>query len=187
MKLRILKFETRYPANRDAQDFVLLAPVGEATDKSQTWFNIKSIRPRPQDIEAAENGGLSQRAMIARWEIVGPAYEAWKAGNEIPETGTPLGAWAALDAMQVEAMKRRGIRTVEEAAEMNDDTVTALGIPNARKLPALAKSWLSGRGDAKLADELATAQERMAAMEEMIAEMQRDKPKRGRPPKEAAA
>lgn len=183
--IRVWKFETRYKGDK-GQDWVLVSPTGEVGNKCQTWHPVKHIMP-PQEV--SEDDGLSVKDMRAKWEIIGPAYNAWKEGNEIPENGTALVAWPALDAGKIEALKRAGVRTVEEVRLMNDATVKALPFPDARKLPALAATWLDGRGSAEMAETLESQREQMEQMAQMIADLQADKekPKRGRPPKVDAA
>lgn len=182
--IRIWKFETRYKGDR-GEDWVLISPTGEAGNRTQTWHMVKTIRP-PEEI--GDDEGLSMKAMRAKWEVIGPAYAAWKEGNEIPENGTPLVAWPALDAGKVEALKRAGIRTVEEVRSMNEATMKALPFPEARKLPKLAGQWLDGQGEARMAETIEQQKEQLDAMAQMIADLQaaQEKPKRGKAEKAAA-
>lgn len=187
--LNIIKFETRFKPGGGAQDFVLVAPQGAGFDKTRTWHRVDKIRP-PANPSPEVRDSLSFIDMDAKWQIIGPAYEAWKTNNEIPEVGTPLGAWAALTQEQAEHLKKQGIRTVEDVASMNDRTIEALGWPDARKLPPLAAKYLEGADDSEKDRKLAEMEERLAAMQELLEEqMKQEPPKRGpgRPKKDEAA
>lgn len=188
--VKIVKFETRYPPNKDPQDWVLLAPPGEAFMKTRTWHPVSHINPaarkKTEHLAKIEPGSDishladSEAAMLYRWWNIEPAYRAWKKGNEIPVEGTPLAAWAGLNAKQADALRGFGIYTVEEVRSIDDKTLDALRWPDARKLPKLAADFLNGSDVAAKDAQIAEMQERMAAMEEMLAA----KPKRGRPKKE---
>ncbi len=167
--IRIVEFQTRYPANRDPQDWVLVAPIGDGFSKTQTWHRVARIKP-PEDADDTTRNGLSYKDMEAKWSVIGPAYEAWKAGNELPETGTPLEAWSGVSKEQVKVLKALDVRTVEDVRDMGDSTMSKLRMPNARQLPKLAGDYLSGADTAAKDAEIAEMKEKMAAMEEMLAE-----------------
>ena len=84
-------------------------------------------------------------------------------------------------------LRRLGIKTVEDVANMSESTATKLPFPNARKLSGLAAEFLSGKSKADTEAELADMREKMLAMEEMLAEQMAEKRKPGRPRKEAEA
>ena len=190
MTTRVIEFKTVYRVGKDPVDKVLLAPAGAAFEKTRTWHAIKDIKPA-EDADNNVKESLNYQAMLGRWETIGPLYEAWKKGQELPETGTPLEAWGGVTAEQVAALKAMGIRTVEDVAEMGDRAAEQLRMPNARKLPELAKSFLGNTDMAARDAENAELKERIAAMEEMLAEkMNEDAPKKrgpGRPKKAEAA
>ncbi len=151
-----------------------------------TPVRIKDITPEGKDIE---EGNMSHDALLGRWSIIGPRYEAWKKGEELPEGGTPLAAWAGLDPDQVKALKAEDIRTVEDIAVMGEAVCKRLGFPNAVSLPKMAQEYLDGQTAAEKDAELVTLKEKMAAMEAMLEEtMKPEAPaKRGRPRKAEAA
>lgn len=181
MNVRVIDFKTEYRVGKDPVDKVLVAPSGPAFEKTQTWHRIEKIRP-PVDADENFKASQSYQAMLARWEVVEPAYNAWKNGQEIPETGTPLDAWSGVTADQARALKAMGIKTVEAVRDMGDAAMSELRMPNARQLPKMAASWLETSDAAAKEAENAELRERIAAMEEMLAERQ-EQPKRGRPPK----
>ena len=180
----ITGFKTSYNGQK-AVDMVEIAPSGEAFDRTKTWHRIPSLKPP----ENPNLDSMSHLAMIERWKVIGPAYEAWRSGNAIPEDGTPLAAWSAVTPEQADVFKRMGIRTIEDVADMGEGATAKLPFPNARKFPQLAKDFLSGKSKADAAIEMDAMREKMAAMEEMLAGYMNTEEKRGpgRPRKEAAA
>lgn len=182
MTFAVLEFKTDYTSGK-AVDKVLVAPIGEGFDRSQTWYPVHTLEPK-----GSEKGQMAD-IMRARWDVIGPKYNAWKKGEEVPESGTPLGAWAGLSADQAKYLKAMGIVTVEQVAEMNDSAIERLPFPGRRDLPKLAKTFLASKGEADLAAKNAELQERIAAMEDMLLDRSDDKPKRGpgRPRKDEAA
>lgn len=193
--IHVIEFKQVIRPGREPVDMVLLGPQGAGNDRTRTWHRVDKIRPPEtrkdgQPLGDSEKASLSYKDMVAKWTVIGPKYEAWKAGNAIPENGTPLAAWAAISQEQGERLKQLGIVTVEGVAEMNDRTTEMLGWPDARKLPGLAKKYLSGQDVAAKDAEIEEMKERMAAqqalLEELLAAQQQAAPKRGRPRKDAA-
>lgn len=179
--ISVLQFKTEYPAGKKPVDMVLIAPKGEGHLKTQTWHRVSKLVP-PKDVDDTTRESLSYQDMAAKWSIIGPAYEAYKAGNEIPESGTPLAVWNYVTPEMAGALKAMGIKTVEDVRDMGDGAVSRLPFPNARKLPELARKFLDGSDAAQKDAENAELKERLAALEELLAERV-EKPKRGRPPK----
>ena len=185
--LSILEFKTLYEVGKEPVDMVLVAPKGEGHQKTQTWHRVSKLRP-PAGVDDSTRDSLSYQDMEAKWSVIGPAYEAWKDGNELPESGTPLAAWSGVNTEMATALRAMGFKTVEDVRDMGDGAISKLPFPNARKLPELAGKWLDGADSAAKDVENAELKERLAALEELLAET--TKPKRGRPPKqteEAAA
>lgn len=181
MTIRVVKFRQSY-ANGKAVDEVLIAPSGESFMKTQTWYRVDKLRP-PEHIEERDMSSIHTLAMVSRWSVIGPAYDAWRSGTEVPETGTPLAAWAGVSADQVEILKSMAIRTVEDVRDMSEGVFTRLPFPNARQLPKLAKDYLDGADVASKDAKMAEMQERMDAMAEMLEKATAPAPKKN---KEAA-
>lgn len=181
--LNVVEFKTQYRASKDPVDWVLISPLGPDLDKTQTWHRINKIRP-PEDVDSNVRESLSYQDMVAKWSVIGPAYEAWKNGHELPETGTPLDAWSGVTRDQAKFMKDMGIKTVEDVRDMPDATMEKLRIPNVRSLPGLAKKYLEGESLASKDAEIEEMKEQIRVMAEMLEE---SKPKRGRPKKEPEA
>ena len=180
--LSILEFKTLYAIGKEPVDMVLVAPKGEGHLKTQTWHRVSKLRP-PANADESARDSLSYQDMAAKWSLIGPAYDAWKDGNELPESGTPLAAWSGVTAEMAQAMRSMGFKTVEDVRDMGDGAVSKLPFPNARKLPELAAKWLEGTDSAVKDAENAELKERLAALEELLSERTQEKPKRGRPKK----
>lgn len=179
MSFFIREFYTNFDSGR-AVDYVVLSPRGEGAERVSTPLRIKDILPP----EKPNMDNLSHRVMVERWKEIGPAYEAWKEGNSIPEDGTPLGAWPGVSQAQAEHLKRMGATTVEHVRDLSPEECAKLPWPDARKLPALAGEFLKSQDAAASQRENEALKERIAAMEEMLAEKKRGP---GRPKKEPEA
>jgi hypothetical protein len=185
MDIRVIEFKTVYKGDRGI-DMVHVAASDAFTDTGtlthSTWHRVKDIIP-PEHEE-----GMRADFMRARWKTIQPIYEAWRSGNEIPETGTPLAAWSGLTDTQAEALRRIHIFTVEQAQDMTEAQIGRINLPNARAIKLAAAEYLSGRDKADLIAELQKAREQNEAMMELLAEREEEKkPRRGRPPKVDAA
>lgn len=189
MSIRVVEFKTEYRTGKPPVDMVLIAPIGENFEKVRTWLRVNEMRP-PQNVDEVLASSPSYQAMIARWEIVSRAHEAWKNSTELPEDGLPLAAWSGVTAEQATVLRRMGVLTVENVAAMGEQALAQLPWPNARKLPQMAREYLSGQSGAEKDAMIADMQERMAAMEALLAEkIETTEPKRGpgRPRKDEAA
>lgn len=179
----IIGFKTEYVGDR-ATDWVEIAPTGESFERTHTWHRIKDLKPR-DDVDDARQSSLSYRAAQARWDRIEPAYEAYKRGQDIPLDGTPLAAWAGVTPEQAALLRGMGIKTVEGVRDMGEGAVARLPFPNARKLPELAKAFLSSVSESAKDAEMAALKERLAAMEAAMGQPEKRGP--GRPRKETEA
>lgn len=183
--IRVIEFKEDYSSGK-AVDMVLIAPIGEAHQKTQTWHRVDKLRPTGK-MKANVRNADSLVALEARWSVIGPAFDAWKSNSAIPETGTPLAAWSGVTSDQAGFLKGMGMLTVEDVASASVEAVAKLPFPNARKLPELAKAFLSSEDETKKDKRIAEMEERMAAMTEMLEAQMAGKPKRGRPEKTEVA
>lgn len=156
---------------------------------SSTWHRVDRIRPG-EDPKTPEKDAMFQ----ARWNVVGPAYEAWKIGQAVPETGTPLGAWHGVSTEQADAIRRSGITTVEALAEMSEDMLRRPALPGMRQLREAARKWIAGKADMERDREMEAMKAQLEVAMEMLAEARAKDPadaegepeapkRRGRPPK----
>lgn len=185
MDIKVIRFSTVYAVGKPDADWVEFTSK-DAIDESgnprhSTWENIKRIQP-PEYIDN-DDGGLKMAALRSQWAQIEPSYLAWKQGMSMPETGTPLGAWAGVNVDQANALRGIGIKSVEAVANCSEGLLANAPLPNMRDIKRQAAIWLEGQDKAGLTAQLADLEAKNAAMLEMLAEMQADKPKRGRPAK----
>lgn len=124
------------------------------------------------------------------------SYDAWKAGLEAPVDGTRVEDWPSITPAQIKQLRAGGVRTVEDLAAANENTVNRIGM-GGRALKQKAQAWLdSASGAGKAAEELNalrqrtkeqddTIQDLMKKVEGLQAALGETKPKRGRPRKDA--
>ena len=187
--LRIIAFETKYDANGKSADWVHFTS-GDALSESgnlthSTWERVSKLVP-PDFIEN-DDGGDKIKALRGQWSQIEPHYEAWRRGHEIPEDGTPLGAWPGVSHDQAEALRKVGLNTVQKIASCPESILSRPPLPNMRELKGQATLWLEGRGKADLERQLEEQRQQIAAMMEMLAEREPEKRGPGRPRKEAEA
>lgn len=183
--IRVLGFKQEYRPDGRVIDMVHFTSSDAMTENGEpthsTWERVSRLMP-PDYIEN-DDGGLKMGALRLQWSHIEPRYEAWKKGQEIPETGTPLGAWPAIDQARADALRGAGLRTVEDVANVTENLLSRAPLPNMRALKEQAIAFLENRSVSARDAEIAELREQNAAMLEMLAELQADKPKRGRPPK----
>ena len=189
MDIRVLEFSRKFRKDKPL-DSVLIAPA-HSVQTSQTWHRVDHINPenlKEYDGSAPLNAGDRRFHLEAMWSVVKPHYEAWLKGEEIPEDGTALAAWAGVDASQARELKAAGIRTVEELSTITDAAMARVKLPDVRRLREQAALFLDGKGANEMAEALAATNEKLEAALAVIAEMQEaSPPKRGRPKKAEAA
>lgn len=163
----IVQFRTTYPVGRPPVDWVCVAPSGESYTRTQTWHRVDKIRP-PENVDDGVKSSPSYQAMMGRWSVIGPKYEAWKSSNEIPDDGIALAAWSGVTPEIAEILRRQGIKSVESVAAMSPDLASKLPMPNARKLPQMAKDFLESRDKVAEQNRIADLEEQLAAMRELL-------------------
>lgn len=187
MDIKVLRFKTEYRPGRPELHWVEFTSH-DALDEGgnprhSTWEMVNKLRP-PASINN-DDGGLKMAALRSQWAQIEPHYDAWCAGRELPESGTPLGAWPGVNVDQAEALKSCGLNTVEGVANASETLLMAPPLPNMREIKRQAMIWLEGRSNSDLTARLAELEAQNAAMLEMLAEKNEPKRGPGRPPKQA--
>lgn len=195
-----IRFETRMREDRIAsleqghkvyvdEDWVIVTPRGGRDSTENTvkqWFSNIS--------DSAQRGQYPDEWVKAFKQ----AYTAFKEGREMPVVGTPLRALTSLfSPAEVENCASLHVRTLEELAQANEETIGRLGMMG-RELKQRAEQAVKlneGKEDAlkiaALQTDLKTKNDRIDELEKLIRDMQvqlsqlnQDGPRRGRPPKE---
>ena len=185
MSLQVVKFKTEYKGGSPV-DWVEIAANGIAYDKCRTWLRVEKMRPS-EDVAEDDRGSASYMAMVSRWNDVEPHYDAWKNGEELPETGTPLAAWAGVSPDQARHLRSIRIKSVEDVRGMDEKTMASLPFPNARQMPGLAAAFLEGKVGADKDAEMAEMREMLETMQAALNENAAAKAKAKPAPKIKAA
>lgn len=56
------------------------------------------------------------------------SYDAWKAGQEMPETGTSIRNWPAITPAEIQQLIRGGCKTIEDLAQWPDGSLGKFGM-----------------------------------------------------------
>lgn len=199
--IRVLGFEQRFEYNAEtgkhdrAEDWCIYAPTSDIQG-SQNEDAIRRLKPSFEKLAGnEENRNMRHAFMENRWRMIEPAYNAWKSGHELPESGTPLQAWPGINAHQANALRMAGIRSVEDIAEMTENGMAKVQMPGVRSIVQQAKAFLEAADQSvtshrmvQLEEQNKALSERLEAAIEMLesrdAQPAEDAPKkRGRPPK----
>lgn len=150
---------------------------------TQTTERVRLMLPDPEKM-GEDTDGEKLRFMSARWAQIEPAFRAFLDGQEIPINGTALAAWPGITPEQADGLRSAGLRTVEEVANLAENLLEKVRLPNMRDLRTQAKLFLENSDAAKAAEEVAAKDqiiaemsERMAAMEALLEEMTKPKGK----------
>lgn len=136
--------------------------AGRKVFKNVNMANItppgtKDVFPRVAEEWLAD---IRQKSMDGRWpaqwvEHFEAQFKAWKAGQDIPESGTPLKGWPLLSPAEVNNLIGANVRTVEDLAALTEEGIRNAGM-GARALRDKARAWLeTATGPGKLAEEVA--------------------------------
>jgi len=98
-------------------------------------------------------------------------FEAWKKGEEIPLTGTPIKGWPIISPAAGAAIIKAGYLTVEDLANAPDQEVTAIGM-GAISFKQKAKTWLEQAANSgKVVERLTALEIELASMKALNAEL----------------
>ena len=111
-------------------------------------------------------------------------YDLFKEGQEAPPNGTHVREWPHLSPSQVQNFVAARIITVEDVANLTEEALGRVGL-GTRELRDKAREWLASRDMARNAlQENDALKAQLAELTARLAELEADKPKRGRPAKE---
>lgn len=95
------------------------------------------------NIDRNLNEGRIPEKWAEHWK---ESYKRWKAGQEIPLSGTPIKGWGVISPAQQANLIAMNCRTVEDLAAANDDGLRRMGM-GAVDLRTKARVWLSSMSD----------------------------------------
>lgn len=99
-------------------------------------------------------------------------YAAFKEGQTAPEMGLSVKEWPSLSKAQVHNLLAAGVRTVEDAAAMNEPTMQRVGM-GAREIKAKAVAYIESREQNKAAEKIAALQADLANRDTTIESLEK--------------
>jgi len=144
-------------------DWVSYSPAG-FLNANTTESRVAHLIPSKKHLAAPD--AFETKIMLLRWNQIKPAYELWKAGNEIPTYGTPLTQWTGVKPAYIAEFKKHGITTVEGVRDMMESHLERIKLPNIRYLKTEAGLFLGNSDKAKSAAREADMQRRLQELEE---------------------
>lgn len=157
------------PGEMRARDWVKWVKKGDAMRSvvEESIDRLKRLEGRP--------GPDGTPGMPNEWTVIKPAYEAWKAGQELPVDGTALEAWSGVTAEQARALRAIHIYTVEDFANMNDSAMAKVPFPNVRGMIRNAKAYLETLNrDTSIEVALSSRDAEIDLLKAQLAEMRND-------------
>tara|TARA_R110000787_G_scaffold44813_5_gene109656 strand:- start:803 stop:1414 length:612 start_codon:yes stop_codon:yes gene_type:complete len=123
------------------------------------------------------------------------AYEAWKEGREAPVNGTDLKNWPGVTPAQLKTCQNATIRTVEDLAEANADSIGKLGMGGVSMMEK-AKAYLKSANINKTSEQITaltvkvddlteSIKKKDSQISELIEQLDEQPKKRGKNRKEA--
>lgn len=168
MQIRIVKFWTKYPPNgRPPVDMVEYCAPGMA-QKATTVARISDLNRIRHNVDGDDTAG---QTALRRWQMIEPAYNAWKQGQALPEHGTPLAAWPGISAEQAEVFRTFGFKTVEDIAGATSSIVAKVQLPGVMEIQANAKRFLASFDQNKVAANLAEKDQQIALLTDQLEEL----------------
>lgn len=168
--IRVMKFFTKYkepltpqpdaPLVLNEEHWVEWVRLGEGGGGSTCNEAIKRLMPRPERNQPAR----------LEWMVIGPAYEAWKKGEETPLNGQALYTWAGASRELADLLKQHNILTVEDLAAYPDHKLQNIPIPGLREIRNRAKVTVEMRDNTEIALEVARRDEVIATMQAQAAQ-----------------
>lgn len=129
--------------------YALITPQG-SRDKvekiAEEWLAQMSVEAQQQRIP---------QAFAAHYKAI---FKLWKEEGEVPITGTPIKTWPPCSPAQVATLLAVGVKTVEDLAICNEETIARLGM-GGRALKQEAANWVEAKaGTGKVAAEITALQ-----------------------------
>jgi hypothetical protein len=114
------------------EEFVYITPPGS---KDRIERKVSEWLPQIRDQMKQD------RLPLAFVQYYESAYKEWKETGEVPLHGTYIKNVAIFSPAQIETMLKAGIKTVEDLAAANEESISRLGM-GGRALKMQAENWL---------------------------------------------
>lgn len=160
-------FETRGEEDRNASieaghfvardvDYAIITPMG-SKDRIERQADEWLAKLKQDVVE----GRFKQEWLNAYNSM----YKDWKAGSETPLTGTAVENWPAASPAQVKTLRQFQVRTIEDLAVANEETLARLGM-GGRGLKQKAIDWLASADSGKSAEALSALKVEVESLKE---------------------
>lgn len=151
-----VKFEVRSIEDREAS-----IEAGHYVGKDVIYALVTPTGSKDQLVQVADDWlknveeGVKQERIPGFWfDAYTKALENYKNAQETPEFGTAVKDWPGATPSQIKLLIDINVRTVEELAAANEQTINAIGM-GGRALKQKAQAWLDSAGDqGKVTEEL---------------------------------
>lgn len=139
--------------------FAIITPPGsrdQVEKEAEVWL---------KDITKAAKEGRFPETWVMHFER---QFNAFKEGLELPETGTPIRTWPAINRATAENILAANIRTVEDLADASEPALQAIGI-GAQSLKQRAKAFLQTvEKNGKPAEKLAALEAELSSLKNAV-------------------
>lgn len=165
-----ISFEMRAVEDREASakaghyvsrdvPYVLVTPAGSKDifeGIAESWIAQKRI-------------DVQQKRFNPDWlRAIEGLYKDWKEGKETPVNGFDIKQWPVASPAQLKMLENINVRTVEDLAAANEETITRLGM-GGRALKQKAIDWLTASKDkGQLTEDMNQLRVRLAEAEATI-------------------
>ena len=140
---------------KEVEDRAQTIAQGRYIAKSVPFAYITSAGSKDENEKNAEewlDGMKKQQHMegkqyLAEWhKHFSHAFSEWKAGNEMPETGTPIKSSLLFKPHEIRSVLDANIRTLEDLAQANEESLSRIS-PGARVMQEQARKALSSANE----------------------------------------
>tara|TARA_R110000824_G_scaffold87622_1_gene215964 strand:- start:6036 stop:6662 length:627 start_codon:yes stop_codon:yes gene_type:complete len=152
---RAASIESGHPVFRDVEMAIMTMPGG----------NLVLDKFVNDDLLKEWKFGIPGRKPPSPFAI--SAYDAWKEGRDLPVNGIDLKNWPGVTPAQLKMCQGISVRTVENLAECNADTLRKLGMGGVA-LKDKAAAYLLSAGTNKSSEEVAALKVEMASLRDTI-------------------
>lgn len=101
-------------------------------------------------------------------------FEAYKEGHEVPLNGMPILGWGVISPAMQETLIRQGIRTVEDAAGMNEDAMRRFGMGGTEIKQKAVAALKAAKDTGKLVMENAELKAKLEVSEKTLDKLKTD-------------
>ena len=145
-----VSFEVQAIEDRDASN-----KAGHFVGKNVIYVYITPKGSKDRHISVAEEWLVKLKAQVAQgrfkqewYDGYCRAYEAFKSGQQPVLDGTDIRNWRVASPAQIKTLVDINIRTIEDMAQANEETIARLGM-GGRALKEKAREWLAAADQGK--------------------------------------